>query len=503
MTIREVLAGVRAIAVNQPSPPSIRSAVVDIGSNSVRLVVHEGHPRAPSMIFNEKVMAGLGSELSETGRIGEEAAVRALRALSRFRLLCDSFGIEKVEAIATAAVRDAENGDAFLKGARARGFDPRVLSGEQEAYFAGMGVLAAFPDARGWVGDLGGGSLEIARLGKGMVKQGVSLPLGVLRAKPVLARGEGALARRFAKDLDRSGLEILDRPQPLYLVGGSWRSLARIDMNAGAWPLRVVHHYEIAPSRAIKLADKVAAMDESTIAKTPSIGSSRVAYMREASRLLALMVERLKPSCVLISAYGVREGLHFDALDPPIRQVDPLLAGTADMGRAEGRFPLHGDRLDAWIAPLFDGEDEGWHRLRRAACNLGDVAWRANPDFRAERGLDAGLHGNWVGIDGAGREMLGQALYSSFGGGASSFPGGGKLASDEAMHRAAAWGLAMRLAQRISGGLAQPLEESSLSVDKGRLLLEADAGALLSETVEKRLGQLANYMSLEAKIEID
>ena len=478
----------------------MRSAVVDIGSNSVRLVVHEGHPRAPAMIFNEKVTAGLGSQLSETGRIGAEAAERAMRALSRFRLLCTAFAVEQVEAIATAAVRDADNGDEFLEGARARGFDPRVLSGAEEAYFAGMGVLAAFPGAKGWVGDLGGGSLEIARLGKNMVKQGVSLPLGVLRAKPILDRGESGLTKRFDKHVERSGLEIQDKPQPLYLVGGSWRSLARIDMDAGDWPLRVVHGYEISPSRAVKLADKVAAMDGGAIARVPGMGSSRVAYMGEASRLLALMVKRLKPSCVIISAYGVREGIHFDGLEPAMRSVDPLLAGTSDMGQAEGRFPLHGAAVDAWIAPLFAGEDEDWQRLRRAACNLCDVAWRANPDFRAERGLEAGLHGNWVGIDGAGREMLGQALYTSFGGGAGAFPRGGKLAGDKAMHRASAWGLAMRLAQRISGGVARPLRESRLAVERDRLVLTADAPAMLSETVEKRLGQLAGFMGLEARV---
>ena len=480
-------------------PPYIRSAVVDIGSNSVRLVVYEGHPRAPSMIFNEKVMAGLGSELSETGRIAAAASERALRGLARFALLCRGFAVDRIDAFATAAVRDAENGSEFLEGARAHGFDPRVLSGDEEAYFAGMGVLAAFPGAKGWVGDLGGGSLEIARLGKGVVKQGVSLPLGVLRAKPILEKGSGALAKRFTKYLERSGLEIQDKPQPLYLVGGSWRSLARIDMETGGWPLRVVHHYEIAPGRAIELAEKVVDMDESAIAETPGMGSSRIHNMREASQLLKLMVERLRPSCVLISAYGVREGIHFDALEPDMRAVDPLLAGTSDMGQAEGRFPLHGAAVDSWIAPLFEGESEDWQRLRRAACNLGDVAWRANPDFRAERGLEAGLHGNWVGIDGAGREMLGQALFTSSGGGASAFPGGGALASDKAMHRAIAWGLAMRLAQRISGGLAAPLEESALSVKKGQLVLRAEADALLSETVEKRLGQLAGYMGLEAK----
>ena len=292
-----------------PGSPSMRSAVVDIGSNSVRLVVYSGHPRAPSMIFNEKVMAGLGAELAETGRIGDEASDRAMRALSRFRLLCASFEVDRIDAIATAAVRDAENGEAFLEGARARGFDPRVLSGEEEAYFAGMGVLAAFPDARGWAGDLGGGSLEIARIGKGQVKQGVSLPFGVLRAKPILEKGAGTLAKRFGKALAESGLAIKDKPMPLYLVGGSWRSLARIDMEEGDWPLRVVHHYEIPPARALKLADKVASMDAAEIGKVPGVGSSRVPYMREASRLLALLVEELKPSTILISAFGNQDFL--------------------------------------------------------------------------------------------------------------------------------------------------------------------------------------------------
>ena len=213
----------KAAAPEAAATPSMRSAVVDIGSNSVRLVVHSGHPRAPSMIFNEKVMAGLGGDLAATGRIADESSARALRALSRFRLLCDRFEVERVDVIATAAVRDAENGDQFLEGARAYGFEPRVLSGEEEAYFAGMGVLAAFPDAKGWVGDLGGGSLEIARIGKGQVKQGVSLPFGVLRAKPILEKGAGTLAKRFGKALAESGLAIKDKPMPLYLVGGSWR----------------------------------------------------------------------------------------------------------------------------------------------------------------------------------------------------------------------------------------------------------------------------------------
>ena len=154
---------------------------------------------------------------------------------------------------------------------------------------------------------------------------------------------------------------------------------------------------------------------------------------------------------------------------------------------------------------VFSDDLEPWKRIRQAACNLGDVAWRANPNFRAERGLEMGLHGNWVGITGPEREMLGQALFTSFGGGSKVFPGGGRLVDEEITQRAISWGLAMRLAQRLSGGTRKPLEESTLLKVDGKLELRlaGDLAHLYGDAVAKRHGQLANMLGLEAVLVTD
>src|ERR1700710_2073913 len=153
-------------------------AIIDIGSNSVRLVVYSGAKRIPSVIFNEKVLAGLGREI---GEIGEGAQARALAALDRFRLLIRQLGVVRTRVVATAAVREASNGDAFLTRVRRLGSSPRILSGEEEGKRAGQGVLSAIPDADGIVGDLGGGSLELVEVKKGEIRDRASFPLGVLR----------------------------------------------------------------------------------------------------------------------------------------------------------------------------------------------------------------------------------------------------------------------------------------------------------------------------------
>jgi exopolyphosphatase/guanosine-5'-triphosphate,3'-diphosphate pyrophosphatase len=200
----------------------------------------------------------------------------------------------------------------------------------------------------------------------------------------------------------------------------------------------------------------------------------------------------------------VREGILFDALSDEERLADPLIAATREAGSAQARFPANSDLLGEWIAGVFAGDPPEWQRIRTAACHLGDVAWRANPNFRAERGLELGLHGNWVGISGAEREMLGQALFTSFGGGNSVFKGGGTLAGAEATQRAIAWGLAMRLGQRFSGGTRKPLENSRLFVKDDHLVLEINTNhaALYGETVARRHRQLSNMLGLRSKMHL-
>ena len=475
-------------------------AIIDIGSNSVRLVVYSGDRRIPSVIFNEKVMAGLGRGLDARGELSAEARERTLAALARFRLLIGQMGVARHRVVATAAVRDASNGDAFLDDIRALGLSPEVLSGEEEGVMAGLGVISSIPDADGTVGDLGGGSLELVDVKDGEVRRSASLPLGVLRLPRVIEQGEFRAAINEA--LDRTGFAARGAGRDFYMVGGSWRTLGRLDMALRGHPLPIMHQHAMAPARPRELLKELERIDKAQASRIPSLSMSRLPTLPHATRLLRALSEGLQPARLLVSSFGIREGLLYSDLDEESRRLDPLIEAARDAGTGLGRFVPHGDLLDRWIAPVFDDPPEA-ARLRLAACLLGDVAWQAHPDFRAERGVDMALHGNWVGIDAAGRVMLAQALFCSFGGGRD-LPDGAlsTLCSRAELKRASQWGLAMRLGQRLSGGVAAGLERSRLSADGEclRLELRREEAALYGEAVDRRLKTLAGSLGLKAEM---
>ncbi len=477
-------------------------AIVDIGSNSVRLVVYSGATRSPSVIFNEKVMAGLGRGVVTDGALADEDQERALKALARFRILSKQMGARRVRAVATAAVRDASNGAAFLAKVRKLGFEPEILPGDREGHMAGQGVLSGIPGADGLVGDLGGGSLELVDIADGEVGKSASLPFGVLRLAPLVELGRAALVKQIGEALDGRGLRKRGQGRPFYLVGGSWRALARIDMLLVGYPLPILHQYRLTPNRLKALGEGMTGLDIAVLKRLPSFSMSRWPTLPDALRLLQILVDELRPSELIVSSFGIREGLLFDALDGDHQRRDPLIDAAREVGEDLGRFPGHGTLLDRWIAPIFD-DDPAAARLRLAACLLSDIAWQAHPDFRAERGVDMALYGNWVGIDGAGRVMLAQALFSHFGGGKSfSSLDVARLCTKEQLAQAALWGLAMRLGQRLSGGVAASLERSRLTRSDGALRLELRKrdGALYGEAVERRFKALAAAMGCSAEM---
>ena len=480
-------------------------AIIDIGSNSVRLVVYAGSPRVPFILFNEKVMAGLGEGLSRCGELSKASQERALAALCRFRILTRQMQVGEERVVATAAVRMASNGAAFLEKVREIGFDPDILSGEQEARVAGQGVLSAIPEADGIVGDLGGGSLELVDVAEGRIRRAVSLPLGVLRIKPTLDKGEAALARKVEKAVEEADFRKAAKKRPFYLVGGSWRALARLDMLLNDYPLPIIHHYSMRSERPAELVPVIAELERLKLKNMASLSVSRVPTLPRANLLLKMMVEELKPSHLVVSAFGIREGLLYDRLDAETQARDPLLEAAREAGRGLGRFAEHGALLDRWISPIFNDEPEA-ARLRLAACLLADVAWQAHPDFRAERGVDMALHGNWVGVDGPGRVMMAQALFSNFGGGREFADHDvAALCSPDELQKASHWGLAMRLGQRLSGGVAASLDRSSIGTDGNalRLTLKAEDRGLYGETVQRRLNTLAGAMGFRPDVRFD
>lgn len=470
-------------------------AILDIGSNSVRLVVYSAASRSPSVIFNEKVMAGLGRDIGESGELSADAQRRALAALERFRMLIDRMGVVRTRVVATAAVREASNGGAFLRAVRALGLNPRILSGEEEGKLAGLGVISAIPDANGIVGDLGGGSLELVDVADGRVRRSASLPLGVLR---IAGKSEISIAKKVRKGLRSCGFEDIGRERDFYLVGGSWRALARLDLAALDHPLPITHQHAMAPDRPEQLDSAIERLDRAAAKAIPSLSASRLPTLPVANTLLKALVKELRPAQLVVSSFGIREGLLYDDLDPQTRTRDPLIEAAREAGAGLGRFPQSDEVLDGWIAPIFD-DPPAAARLRRAACLLADIAWAAHPEFRAERGVDMALHGNWVAIDAPGRVMLAQALYSNFGGGgALPYPKIAGLCPPWDLDRAALWGLAVRLAQRLSGGVAAALRRTRIGIRDGSLRLELCEGdeALYGEPVERRLRNLAGAMGL-------
>lgn len=482
-----------------------RHAIVDIGSNSIRLVVFGGAPRAPATLFNEKLMAGLGRGVVPGGALDPAARAMALKGLARFAALLRLMAPDSVRVVATAAVRTASDGPDFLDAVRALGLPAELLSGEDEAVAAGYGVIAANPAARGLVADMGGGSLELIRVADGAVHQRVSLPFGVIPVGAIRAGGTGLLRKALRKALRPLDWLRAVAGQRLYVVGGGWRTLARVHMHRTGWPLPVLgaYHFPAADSRWLKSETREAGPER--LALVPGVSALRAAQLDDAAALLAALAREAMPEAIEVSTFGLREGLLFQRLDPDQRARDPLIEGIRHAVGGQVQVDAWPDALLAWSDGAFPGEPPALRRLRHAACLIAATGWASNPDFRAIAAEDLALHGHWVGIDAAGRGIVAMALHVALGGDPDAPPILlGQLAPREELRRARAWGLALRTAQRLAGGTPEVLGELPLGLAAdGTLVLHvprADA-ALVDAACERRLNRLALALERSARIE--
>lgn len=511
MSIRSSLA-VPAAEVPLLSTADPLLAIIDIGSNSIRLVVYNGLSRTPAVLFNEKMMAGLGRAIGADGKLSREAMDLAMPTLARFRLLCDAMGVDSLRAVATAAVREARNGPAFVERIRAEtGIEVEIIDGATEAVGAALGVIAGIPDAEGVVGDLGGGSLELVRVARGQVLDRVSLPLGALKLDALRKKSRRALSKRIDKCLADVSWANSGRGLPFYAVGGSWRALAHLHMHLTDWPLPVIHQYAMPPEAPERLVRSLAQMTVKTLKDIPSISASRAPQLPGAAALLRAVTRKLESSEIITSAYGLREGLLFQSLPEAAQRQDPLLNAARETACRLGRFSDAsdaevGEALMRFTDPVFLLDRPADRRIRHAAALLADTSWRAHPDMRAEDGMDIALHGNWAGIDAVGRAMLAAALWT-VNGGAAGTPGSeilNRLAPAEALARARQWGLALRLGQRLGGGASGPLAQARLARDGGALVLYLPnaLAALYGDPVARRHRALAQALGLEARLTI-
>lgn len=477
-----------------------RKAVIDIGSNSVRLVVFGGAPRAPIVLYNEKLAAGLGAGVVRDGRLDGAAITMALHGLDRFRLIAEAWDVSWLRVVATAAVRDAKNGDEFLDAVRALGLPVELLRGEEEARISGCGVLSAIPDADGVVADLGGGSLDLSRLDGGDVTHTGSIPIGAIRAKALSEAPGDALAAALRKGARPFGWLKQGAGKSLYLVGGPWRALARVHMHVTHYPLPVLARYEIDTTGGSILSATIAAMTTADLKAIPEMPSSRVPHLFATAKLLEVLVGQLKPSSLVICPFGLREGLLFDALAPEARARDPLEDGVAFATADHQQPPGFGDAMARWLDLLFDAEASSLRRLRHAVCQIVGVGWSSTPGFRALTGEEMALHGNWIGITAAERAMMAMALHVGLGGDLIVPPALQALATVDQLETGRNWGLAIRVADRLAGGSAGILAGTRPSRTRNALTLylTPEKAALDEPVLRRRLQRLVDGLGLKS-----
>ena len=481
-----------------------RVGVVDVGSNSVRLVVFDGAARSPAYFYNEKVMCALGAGLAETGMLNPQGRIRALGALRRFQHLARGMGLAELSTVATAAVREATDGPAFCAQVeRETGLKINVIDGQEEARLSAQGVLLGWPGAYGLVCDIGGASMELAEIAGGHVGRCATSPLGPLKLQQ-LPGGQAARAQVIERTMADLAQTMGPQRDRMFLVGGSWRAIARIDMHRRGYPMPVLHEYRMSPSAVVETLAYIARTDLMALRKACGVSATRMALVPLAAEILGALVKTFTPKDIALSSYGIREGMLFEQMPQRLRDRDPLIEACRFAELKDARMPGFGKALYAFINPLFKDAPKSRKRLVKAACLLHDVSWRAHPDYRAETCFDNATRANLGGLKHAERVFLGLALLHRYSNSRSGTPFQALYAmiDDQEQRQAEILGKAMRFGAML--WMTKGTERGSLQWQaKTRRLalhLSPDMVPLYGEVAAARFASLAK--SLDAQPEV-
>ncbi|MGF1623640.1 MAG: hypothetical protein ACFCVH_02045 [Alphaproteobacteria bacterium] len=479
-------------------------AVVDVGSNSVRLVIYDRLGRAPFPLFNEKSMCRLGAGLAQTGRLADAAIERTVAALTRFAAIAKAMRVGRIDVLATEAARRAENGADLIDRIRAEtGMETRILAGGEEARYSALGVISGFYRPAGLICDIGGGSVDLATVDDDSVgPETASLPIGALPVS-ALMREQGRDARKTVDAALAGALDALAASSPggtFYTVGGGWRALAAVHMARAQAPVRVVHGYTVPGDALRALAKEVSRMDEAAIANLAGAPGARVDTLAASALVLDRMLRLLKPQQVVFSVFGLREGWLYGRLPKAARYQDPLLDIAQAFAYDNSRVPEFTAALADWTAVLFPEETAAECRLRVAACALSDIAWRDHRSVKALQTYRRLIEFPLAGITHGERVFLGAVLFARHGGRCDDpalAPENALLTPDLA-RRAEILGRALRLAYRYAGCVPEILVTARLRIDAQGVGLAIAAGASVpdSEAVQARLKLLAKSLGL-------
>jgi exopolyphosphatase/guanosine-5'-triphosphate,3'-diphosphate pyrophosphatase len=497
--------------VKRPRRRASSVAVIDIGSNSVRLVVYEALARSLITVFNEKALCGLGREVQSTGLLAPDAVAKALTALRRFHALCRIQKVGRVYAIATAACRDAANGPDFIATAeRICGARIHVLSGPREAKLSALGVVSGVHNPDGIVGDLGGGSLELIDIKGSRVRSGVTLPLGSLALQDLSDKSLKRAGRIVRNELTDVAQLTAGRNRTFYAVGGTWRALARLHIIQSGYPLKVMHGYSIPAADALDFARRLRRLAAANmLADIETVADARRPLLTYAALVLEHIIRVAKPKTIVFSTFGVREGLLYEKLSPAERARDGFICAAQTLNELLSRSVRHAEELVAWtdrlarVIKLRETEED--RRLRHAACLLSDIGWRVHPDHRGEETLSLITNGNFGSIDHQGRAFVALSVFYRYAG-LSEQNEPPELVRDlvpPAMNeRARLLGAAFRVAHLISAARPGVLPATHFRSDGRKLMLvfEHRMVDLVADRVGSRFKQLARLVGRSGSI---
>ena len=481
-----------------------RVGVVDVGSNSVRLVVFDGAARSPAYFYNEKIMAGLGKGLAETGRLNPEGRLRAMAALKRFAALARGMDLPPLTCVATAAAREAVDGPDFCRAVEAEtGLKLQVIDGPEEARLSAQGVLLGWPEAQGMVCDIGGNSMELAELVNGTVGRRVTSPLGPFRLQQIKG-GKPTLIKHIRNVVNTLADQMGTHHERIYLVGGSWRAIARLDMERRKYPMTVLHEYRMDPRMVLDTVDWIGKADLDALRTKTGTSQARMDLVPLAALVLKELVETFAPKEIDVSSYGIREGLLYEQMPEKLRRRDPLIEACRYAEQTMARMPGFGKKLFTFLLPLYQEATEERLRMVKAACLLHDTTWRAHPDYRAEVCFDNATRANLGGLSHQERVFLGLALlhrYKNSRAGSRLEPLFALLTPAE-IQEAEILGKAMRFGAMLSAHA--PEKAGTLSLDRAQGVLtfhmQKGASALFGEVAAARLQSLGEALGVRVEL---
>lgn len=472
-----------------------RIGVIDIGSNSIRLVVYDGIKRTPLPLFNEKILCGLAKGLAITGKLNPEGIKLAESCIKRFLALVRIMDVVELQILATAAIRDAQDGPAFVEQLeRKYRISITVVSGKKEASLAAYGVFSSIYKPEGLVGDLGGGSIELISVEEGNINNQTTIPIGPLRLLDSSKGDKEKMVKIIAEHFDEERWLERANPQNFYAVGGSFRALAHIYMAEEKYPLDIVHNYSVKTAQMRKFLKEIINASQSELMKMPGGQAKRAESLVPAALVMDRILNLTEPAAVIFSSSGIREGYLYEKLSPYLRNEDPLIASCIDLASHNGGSTGAARELFSWMSPLFKQESDASRRLRFAACILSEIARTIHPDYRAEWAFFRIIESTLIGLSHNERLALALALYHRYQAKLKLKSDVLELAKGQDMGWAKVVGTAANLAFQLSGGMSGNLEHVSLFLesDTPAVKFEGEAADLLSDSVQKRIDALGD-----------